>query len=79
MRFCGDVSYYINKGIFLQRPMQELLVDTMEVELLQGRCFAQGFGGPLFIMMQQIMRGAAMSVNSLGNHRDGMRCRLYPR
>ena len=51
MRFYDDVSYHMNKGSFWRKHMHEFLVDTMEVELLQGRCFAHGFGGPLYIMM----------------------------
>jgi len=43
---CDDVSYFMNKGRFWQRNMQELLVDTMEDELLRGRCFMQRLWWP---------------------------------
>ena len=37
--------------IFWKKHMQELLVDTMEDELLREWCFVQRFCGPLYIMM----------------------------
>jgi len=65
MIFCDDVSYFMNKVDFGRGTCRSLLVDTMEDELLRGRCFMQGFGGPLYTKICWIMRGPAMSVNEL--------------
>ena len=79
MKFYDDVSYHMNRSRFWKRQMQELLEDTMGVVLLQEMCFTQGCGGPPYIIMWQIIRGATMSANAPKNHHGGKRCRWYHR